>query len=303
MKLTEQEIINLITLGQKKAPDLYGVGDDGAAIRNGMVVVQDSMLEGVHFDERLSPADVGWKIVAVNVSDIAAMGRLPDWATLSMSLPETTDREWVVEFAKGMRKAMKTWNISLIGGDTTRSKYGVVISMAMGSRKGSSIVWRSGAQVGDDVWVTGQLGNAAFGFFNKDNAVGIEHLRRPNPPLRFAAAISSFKVVNSMTDISDGLHTDLKNICHSSGVGASIDPDSIPKGSQLWQEKDALAYATAFGEDYEMLFTCTQGVEQIIRQTARLQKVKVSKIGTIIPDPNRIELHKTNWPPTLFEHF
>jgi thiamine-monophosphate kinase len=303
MAVSEKEIIDIITLGQYKAPNRYGIGDDGAHTGAGFVISHDTMVEDVHFNKRLSPYDVGWKIVAINASDIAAMGHNPEWATLSISAPITTNKEWFLEFSKGMRKALKHWNINLLGGDTTRSNHSIMVSMAMGSRKGNITVWRGGAKVGDDIWVTGTLGNAAYGFFHLDSTIGIKDLQRPNPPVRFASSIASFNIVHAMTDISDGLHTDLRNICEASSVGAVIVPDQIPKGSELWQEKNALSYATAFGEDYQMLFTCYSGVEDIIRQSARLNKVRVTKIGTIISDKNKIKLKGNEWPPSLFEHF
>ena len=104
--MTEQEIIDKITLGQRKAPSLHGVGDDAAKVVEHRVVTCDTMVEGIHWDEKLTPTDVGWKIVAINASDIGAMGGLPEWCTLSLSLPKTTSPEWVDEFAKGMRAAM-----------------------------------------------------------------------------------------------------------------------------------------------------------------------------------------------------
>jgi thiamine-monophosphate kinase len=218
-------------------------------------------------------------------------------------VPEHCPKDWISEFATGLRQALKKWNIQLIGGDTTRSNKDIMVSMSMGSRMGRSTVWRSGAKIDDDVWVTGSLGGAAYGFFHKDSTIGINDLCRPHPPVRFAAAIASFDCINSMTDISDGLKVDLSNICKDSKVGAVIDPTSIPMSSDLWKENDALSYATAFGEDYQMLFTCIQGTEDIIRQTAKLQRVRVTKIGRIIPDRNRIELKDMTWPEPLFSHF
>ena len=108
------------------------------------------------------------------------MGHYPEWATLSISAPKVTSKEWFFEFAIGMRKALKEWNISLIGGDTTRSIHSIVVSMAMGSRKSNHTIWRSNAQVGDDIWVTGTLGNAAYGFFHEDSTIGINDLQRPD---------------------------------------------------------------------------------------------------------------------------
>ena len=158
MTLSEKEIIHIITLGQPKAPKRYGVGDDAAWTREGSLITQDTMVEGVHFDERLSPKDIGWKIVAVNASDIAAMGRYPYWCTLSISLPkDKTTEDWVRDFSAGLRLALRKWNIALIGGDSTRSNHDVVVSMTMGSKPTKVVVWQSGAQVGDEIGSQGIL--------------------------------------------------------------------------------------------------------------------------------------------------
>ena len=144
---------------------MHGIGDDGAKVVEHRVVTCDTMVEGIHWDDKLTPADVGWKIVAINASDIGAMGGLPEWCTLSLSLPKKTPPEWVDEFAKGMRAALSKWNISLIGGDTTRSPKDIVVSMTMSSRKGYHWAWQNDAEAGDEIWVTGTLGDAASGFF------------------------------------------------------------------------------------------------------------------------------------------
>lgn len=303
MGLTEKEIIHLITLGQPKAPKLYGVGDDGAQTKEGLIITQDTMVEGVHFDDRLSAGDLGWKIVAVNVSDIAAMGRYPSWCTLSISLPPKISAEWVREFSAGLRLALRKWNISLIGGDSTRSNQDVIVSMTMGSKASSVAIWQSGAQVGDDIWVTGDLGDSAHAFFNKDAKYSIEWFRRPEPPVGFANHLASFQLVHAMTDISDGLHADLRKICEASKLGAVIDPEALPKSSELYQHKDALAYQTAFGEDYQLLFMTSSNTEHIVRQIAAQKKVTVSRIGKMISDAERIELKDTPWPAPLFSHF
>jgi thiamine-monophosphate kinase len=303
MGLSEEEIIHIITLGQTKAPEIYGVGDDAARTREGVIISQDTMVERIHFDDKLSPKDVGWKIVAVNVSDMAAMGCYPNWCTLSASLPQKTSKEWIRDFSTGLRLALKHWNIKLIGGDTTRSNNDIVLSMTMGSIPSSKTIWQSGAQNGEDIWVTGVLGDAAHGFFNKDAKYSIEWLRRPEPPVAFANALAKCQLVSSMTDISDGLKVNLTRICQASSLGAVVDPASLPKSSELYNHKDALAYQTVFGEDYQLLFTAPPSRNQIIRQTAAQNKVLLTKIGTMISDPERIELKGTSWPKPLYSQF
>lgn len=301
--LNEAAVIGLMKRGQRSAPRPYGIGDDGAMIRNGLIVTQDTMVEGVHFNELLSPADIGYKIVAVNVSDISAMGRLPDWATLSLSLPDSTTMEWVETFSTGLREGLKKWNIYLIGGDTTRSPKHITLSMAMGSRTGSTAVWQSGAEVGDTVWVTGTLGDAAYGFHHPDNALALEVLRRPEPPVELGAALSAIGAVHSMTDISDGLHRDLTTLCQASGVGATINPALLPRSSILYNVKNDLDYMVGFGEDYQLLFTASEGCDKLIRQLARRHgNVVVTNIGRITSS-TEIVLQDADWPKPTFSHF
>ena len=115
--MTEESIIEELTLQCRKAPLQHGVGDDGALLPDQQVISTDTMVEGVHFDNRLTAEDVGWKLVAVNASDIGAMGRTPSWATLNIAIPKEGKMTWVKDFARGLRMALSTWNISLIGGD------------------------------------------------------------------------------------------------------------------------------------------------------------------------------------------
>lgn len=303
MGLSEDEIIHIIALGQPKAPKIYGVGDDAARTREGVVISQDTMVEGIHFDDKLSPKDIGWKIVAVNVSDMAAMGRYPEWCTLSVSLPQKTSEEWIRDFSTGLRLALKHWQIHLIGGDTTRSTNDIVLSMTMGSKASSVTIWQSGAETDDEIWVTGVLGDAAHGFFNKNAKYSIEWLRRPEPPVAFGNILAKYQLPSAMTDISDGLKINLTRLCQASALGAIIDPESLPKSSELYNHKDALAYQTVFGEDYQLLFTAPPSRNEIIRQTAAQNNVTLTKIGTMISDPKRIELKDTPWPKPLYSQF
>jgi len=304
--MTEEAIIKELTIQCRKAPQQHGVGDDCALIFNQQVVTTDTMVENVHFDNRFSAEDIGWKLVAVNVSDIAAMGRPPTWATLNISISQDTPLQWVQDFAKGLRMALSTWNVELIGGDVVRSHGPKVLSMTMGGTGRSKPVWRSHASIGDIVLVTGYLGEAAAGFFEKDNPEGLRWLRRPKPPVEFAINIGSLGIATSMMDLSDGLHKDLLRLCEASNVGAIIYPEKIVKGPALANLKKTLPYQTAFGEDYELLFTAKPGMETLIRQVSRRYRVRVTPIGRIISTPQegeRAYLKDTPWPKSLFQHF
>lgn len=300
--MTESDIIEFLTSSIRKAPKRYGVGDDCAQIEGGALVTQDTMVQGVHFDERLSPADVGWKLVAINVSDIASMGRMPSWATLSISLPKSFEPEWLDGFRDGLLEACRKWGIHLCGGDTTVTSGPIVLSMAMGSLRGGKPVWRSGARPGDTIWVTGQLGEAAAGFFDSNNPPGLDALRRPDPPVLFGAKIGAAEIATSMTDLSDGLHTDLTHICQASGVGAIIYPDKLPIGPACGMADDPIPYQTAFGEDYQLLFTTLPTMEPVVKRYAREASVQYKEIGKIRKQPE-IELKGRAWPSPLFSHF
>ncbi|MEC7985274.1 MAG: thiamine-phosphate kinase, partial [Myxococcota bacterium] len=210
--MKELDIIHELTKGCNLAPKMNGVGDDCALLQGNGIVTTDTMVEGVHFDDRLSPSDVGWKLVAVNASDIAAMGRYPSWATLNLTLPKAKNKDWLIEFSKGMRSALSEWDISLVGGDVVRGHKHVVASMTMGAFGRKKLVWQHEAAVKNTIWVTGYLGEAAAGFFDK-NEEGLKWLRRPYPPIEFGHNLGNIGIATSMIDISDGLHQDLTRLC------------------------------------------------------------------------------------------
>jgi thiamine-monophosphate kinase len=301
--MTEEDIIQELTKGQRKAPERFGIGDDAALIVDNRIITHDTMVESIHWDNKLSPADVGWKLVAINVSDIGAMGGVPEWCTLSLSVPENTDFDWIQQFSQGMRSALQKWSLHLIGGDTTRSPNSIVASMAMGSRRGYNWAWQHTAEIGDDIWVTGTLGDAASGFFEPSKHAHNTALQRPIPPSEFGQTIAHNKIIHAMIDISDGLYADLTRLCTRSAVGARIDPKSLPASSVLYNNKKALAYQTAFGEDYEYLFTANPKSETLLRRLAARQKVTIHKIGKILDAEHNITLDDTSWPSPLFSHF
>jgi thiamine-monophosphate kinase len=302
----EQQITEILTRPTLQAPKSFGTGDDAAVLSNGCVVAMDSMVEGVHFNHLLSPGDVGWKLVAVNASDIAAMGRAAQWATLSISLPDSTDDIWIQDFGKGLHEALRKWNIKLVGGDTTRSDGAIFLSMAMGSGRGGPPVWRSTAQPGDAIWVTGYLGEAAAGFMHPEMEYALSWLRRPEPPLRFGAALGKSGLASGMIDLSDGLQADLRRVCEASGTGAIIDPKALPKGPNVCELEEPLPYQTSFGEDYELLFTAPKEREPLLRQLAIRHRVKLTKIGVMTRPPREghgMQLTGCEWPAPLFSHF
>jgi len=236
----EQQIISTLTSGRPLPAGIVGPGDDAAVLADGTVLAADAMVQGVHWDARSTPEQVGRKLVAVNGSDIAACGARPTWALLSLCLPAPVDAGWVEGFAAGLHSAL---NVPLLGGDTTRTAGPIVASLSMGGRLAGPPLLRSGAAPGQDLWVSGRLGRAADGFHG-DGPLG--PLVDPSPPLELGPTLASRGLATAAMDLSDGLSADLPRLCGSSRVGAVV--DTVPTDTTLER-------ALGFGDDYELLFT------------------------------------------------
>ena len=242
---------------------------------------------------------MGWKLVAVNVSDIAAMGARPTWAVLALTLPAPVDRAWVEAFAGGVGEACAAFGVALVGGDTTRGP-ARTLSLTMGGQPAGAPILRSGGLPGDDVWVTGTLGRSAEGMLSDTpSREALAHLRRPVPPVAFAAALGAAGHVHAMMDLSDGLRADLARMCAASRVGARIDAGALPGSGPL-------AWQTAYGEDYEVLFTAPQGARDAIASLAVMHSTPVHRIGSLFADPVvALDGHPAApaWPAPRFTHF
>ncbi|MCK4728602.1 MAG: thiamine-phosphate kinase [Desulfobacterales bacterium] len=282
-----------------------GIGDDCAVVETSgervLLVTTDTLIEGIHFtDQTLSPEALGWKALAVNISDIAAMGGTPRTAFLSIGVKPDTEISFIESFMAGFKALADKTGIILAGGDTVESPSSAVITVTLlGDCLPEHVVYRSGARVGDDVWVTGPLGNAAAGLFllqTKEFAApsGYEPLvrahQKPMPPLDVGKALAESGLAHAMIDISDGIAKDLGHICEQSGVGAVLWGSSIPMSRNLLKlaaeaEKSALQWALHGGEDYELLFTASPADKEEIRSlTAKFSSTPATTIGTIIQD-------------------
>jgi len=274
-------------------------GDDAAAVPGDHVVTVDAMVEGVHWDHRLSAADVGWKLVAANASDINAMGAQPSWAVLTLCLPQPLDRAWVTSFAQGLGEALDRWSIALVGGDTTRSSSGRMASMTLTGTTATPI-GRHSAQAGDDVWISGHLGGAAAGFFLDGSS--LDALRRPKPPIGLGAALGSLPT--AMMDISDGVATDLKRLCAASQLAAELSPNALPIHPLLEQHPDPIPLMVGFGEEYELLFTAHPENRSAVKAVAEDFGHPVTRVGSMqAGQMMEARLVGRAWPPTLFSHF
>jgi thiamine-monophosphate kinase len=260
----EFELIRRYFARDAQASDvIVGIGDDGAVLEPGpgihQVQVIDTMVEGVHFPSDMAAADIGYRVVAVNLSDIAAMGATPRWMTLALTLADQ-DESWVDQFAAGLFDAAREYDVELVGGDTTSGKVIVATVHMTGVVEEGAALLRSGAKVGDTVFVTGTVGDAAAGLALLRDSEREEYLQRRflRPRARIAKGRELIGQASAAIDLSDGLVGDLRKLLDASGVGADIDIECIPTSEKLRQRftaEEALEFALTGGDDYELLFT------------------------------------------------
>src|SRR5690606_3354602 len=231
---TEFSLIDAIARRASARDDVVlGIGDDAAILAvpagNQLVVAMDTLNAGVHFPEDTAPADIGWKALAVNLSDLAAMGARPAWCTLSLSLPDS-DIGRVDGFLDGFLSLAALHGVALVGGDTTRGPLSVCVT-AHGLVEPGRALRRDGARVGDDVWVTGTPGDAAGALAQwraggERDAALRARLERPAP--RVEAGLALAGLAHAAIDVSDGLLADLGHVCAASGVGMEIELAALP---------------------------------------------------------------------------
>ncbi|MGB0712127.1 MAG: thiamine-phosphate kinase [Gammaproteobacteria bacterium] len=253
--------------GSKRSDVLVGIGDDCAVTRvqpgSELVVSSDTLVEGVHFPFRTSPEAIGHKLMAVNLSDVAAMGAEPCWASLCLTLPDA-DASWMDGFMRGLGELACAHGVSLIGGDTTRGPLTLSLTIQGQVPRGQAIR-RMGARQGDLIYVTGPLGDAALALFALQGGVEMpastlrilrERLDKPTP--RVKAGIALRGIASACIDISDGLFADLGHILCASGVGATLDFESIPlsaPAAPYLASGPGRAMVLSGGDDYELCFT------------------------------------------------
>lgn len=279
-------------------------GDDAAVLADGTAITTDALVEGVHFDHRLDAADVGWKVLAVSVSDLAATGARPAWAVLDLCLPGH-DPDWIEAFARGFGEAAHHWGVTLIGGDTTASPGPRFAAVTLGGPCVAAPLQRGGGRPGDDLWVTGIPGLAGAGWsLPHPPAAALAALRRPEPPLAFALALVTDGLATAGMDLSDGLASDLPRLARASGCGARVDPQAMPPHPAL----DALPAAEARrcrlagGDDYELLFTAPPARRDAIVALAGRHGTRVSRIGALLDAPDARPTDG-DWPAGSFSHF
>jgi thiamine-monophosphate kinase len=270
---------------------ILGVGDDAALLRiaDGMelAVSTDMLVSGTHFLPNADPFLLGHKTLAVNLSDLAAMGAVPRWATLALSLP-AGDEKWLQRFSAGFFALADEHGVELIGGDTTRGPLNLCVTI-MGEVPKGKALRRSGAHAGDDIWVSGILGMAALGLAflrgktelpEEDRLFCLAALHKPLPQVALGLALRD--IAHSAIDISDGLLADLGHILECSQLGAEIQFDAIPKVTEGSIDEALLQHCVlSGGDDYELCFTAAEASRAEIEAIAQKLQLPLTRIGLI----------------------
>lgn len=300
--LGEWEIIRTFAQGfPKKGPALVcGIGDDAAVLKIGgkrLLVTTDLLQEGVHFDPSyMSWADIGYKALQVNLSDIAAMGGRSAYYWLALSLPKNFSLAALQQLRAGLAQAARQAQVICAGGDTTASKGPVTLAITVLGHAGRHVAYRSGAKRGDDIYVTGPLGESVLGFHLLKRGIRKDHSTRrymkshcrPKPPLDFAYAAAHRGLIHAMIDLSDGLGGDLRHLVTASQVRAVLDVATLtpsPVFSKLCARLKLKPATLIFsgGEDYELLFTASPKNQTKLNALAKRHRITLTKIGTITP--------------------
>ncbi|PYN30533.1 MAG: thiamine-phosphate kinase [Candidatus Rokuibacteriota bacterium] len=328
---TERRLIEIIRRAARRAPAVrVGIGDDCAVLEPAagslLLATTDLLIEDVHFRRRwATPTDIGWKSLAVNVSDIAAMGGRPRWGLIALACPEAVTVEEAEAFYTGVQALATEHDVAIVGGDTSSSPRGWVVNVTLLGEAVRAPIVRSTARVGDVIAVTGSLGRSAAGLAlleaNPAPAgvggdaradVTSAHLR-PRPRTREGLWLSEAGGVTSMIDLSDGLATDLGHLCEESGTGARVDLGRIPVEASVHAvaralDRDALTWATGGGEDYELLLTAApDALDRLAGGLVRATGTKLTAVGRMMRAAEGIQYldaegHAVSVRPG-FEHF
>lgn len=274
-----------------------GVGDDAAVISTTvdkeLVISVDTMVSGQHFYSDMDPRQLGYKALAVNLSDMAAMGANPRWATLALTLPRNLIQKseaWLDEFAAGFFELADTYQIELIGGDTTRGPLNITVQIIGEVKKGKALL-RSGARPGDDIWISGQLGDAALALAHEQQQITLnpEELIQcqsalHTPVARIELGRRLINLAHSVIDISDGLMADLTHILECSNVSAAINSNEITCSNILRKylpHPVAVTCLLAGGDDYELCFTVPMRKQKEIEELSLKLAIPLTRIGKI----------------------
>lgn len=267
---------------------VLGIGDDGAVLDlpagQQLIAVVDTLVAGVHYPRDLDAADIGYRAVAVNLSDIAAMGGVPCWMTLALTMPAANDA-WLNGFSAGLFAAAAEFDVALVGGDTTAGSDTVISVQLLGHVAPGQCLTRAGCRPGDRVYVSGTPGDAAAGLEllqrgQKDHVLA-QRFRRPAARVALGQAVAG--IASAAIDVSDGLCADLQRLLQASGCGATLEQECLPLSAALLEQcgaAEALRFALTGGDDYELLLTVSAAAEAAFLKAANSCGVKVTRIGT-----------------------
>lgn len=273
---------------------LLGVGDDAALLQvsegNVLAVSSDMLVSGTHFFPDADPFLLGHKTLAVNLSDMAAMGAAPRWATLAIALPDE-DEAWLAQFSAGFFALAQQYGVELVGGDTTRGPLNLCVTI-FGEVPAQQALRRSGAQPGDEIWVSGQLGDAALALAHLQGNISLSTvelaaceaaLHQPQP--RVALGLALRGIASSAIDISDGLLADLGHVLEASSVAAQLDFMALPVSLSVSRNYDqplGMQCALAGGDDYELCFTAPVTHHAGVLRIATQLELPLARIGKIV---------------------
>jgi thiamine-monophosphate kinase len=285
-----------------------GIGDDGAvmtpAAGRELILVVDTLVEGVHYPKDLSAVDVGYRAVEVNLSDVAAMAGRPRWATLALTLPHV-DPTWLQGFAEGLFESAQRFGVTLVGGDTTRGGQTVISIQVAGDVERDAYLTRSGARAGDLIFVTGTPGDAAAGLALVTGSAGrtsgddaarrvlLQKFTRPVARVAFGAAIG--RLASAAIDVSDGMYGDIRKLLEASGVGGRVAVESLPLSAAIrgvCGEQESERLALTGGDDYELCFTADPARKAEILAAASKMDLRVTPIGAV-DDSGQLELTRS----------
>lgn len=295
MNISEFNLIDTYFKNKTAArPDvIVGIGDDAALVTapgQQLVMAMDTLISGVHFPAQTAAFDIGFKALAVNLSDLAAMGAKPAWLMLALTMPKS-DASWIAQFSEGLLQLAHQYTMQLIGGDTTRGALTITVQVS-GFVPGNRVLRRQGAKVGDGIYVSGTLGDAGLGLLavtdqleiknEEDRFFLLQRLNRPTP--RIVLGLLLRNLASSAIDISDGLLADLTHILKINQVGAHINTDSLPLSAAVKNNismHEAKRLALTAGDDYELCFTVSHYKEKLLQDALRKTNHTVTKIGEI----------------------
>ncbi len=322
MAYNEFDLIQLFFNQETKSRKdvVLGIGDDAALLQvpfdQQLVVTTDTLVAARHFHTNTLPEDIGYKALAVNLSDLAAMGAEPAWILLALTLP-SADESWLRQFIKGFFSLMQQFQLQLVGGDLTQGPLTITVQ-ALGFVPTGKALCRRGARVGDRIYVTGSLGDAGlalealqkkenFGLTPTQILTVTQRLNRPDPRVDVGLALRD--IASSAIDVSDGLAADLHHLLSANRVGAILQLEKLPLSESLLSlpRESAWNLALSSGDDYELCFTVPESRESILQQHLQVLKTPYTCIGSIKKDRGLLLLDEKgsvfNSDKTGFQHF